>query len=165
MSETQAEFFAFNSDKPMEAHHTSFWLNKKLPYSVTPAHMSGTCGVLLFTAMQEIQALCDQLPLADSSKTPEEVFDHVMSQHVTINTAVPSQVMLEFGRTNVRPAFAQSLSTLFQQDIALPGTGLRQWAKPGGLPNQACHIKLPSCAGNLGKLLVQGQTCIGVEGE
>ena len=119
MSETQAGFFAFHSDKAIEARHASFWLNKKLPYSMAPAHMNSTCGVSLFTAMQEIQALRDELSLADSPKTPEEVLDHVMRLHAMINAAAPSQAMLEFGRTNVRPAFAQSLSTLFQQDLAL----------------------------------------------
>jgi hypothetical protein len=111
MSETQAGFLAFHSDKPIEARYASFWLNKKLPYSMAPAHMRGTCGVSLFTAMQEIQALRDELSLADSLKTPEEVLNHVMSLHVIINAAAPSQAMLEIGRTNLRPAFAQSLST------------------------------------------------------
>jgi hypothetical protein len=119
MSETQVGYFAFHSNKPIEARHASFWLNKKLPYSMAPAHMRGTCGVLLFTAMQEIQALRDQLSLADSLETPEEVLEHVMSLHVMINAAAPSQAMLEIGRTNVRPSLAQSLSTLFQQDLAL----------------------------------------------
>jgi hypothetical protein len=122
MSETQAGFFAFHSDKPNEARHACFWLNKQLPYSMAPAHVRGTCGVLLFTAMQEIQALRDQLSLADSPKTPDEVLDHVMRLHAMINAAAPSQAMLEIGRTNVRPAFAQSLSTLFQRDLALTTT-------------------------------------------
>jgi hypothetical protein len=108
-----------HSDKSVEARHASSWINKKLPYSATPAQVRGKCGVWLFTAMQEVQALRDQLPLADSSKTPEEVFNQVMSQHETINTAAPSQAMLQFGRTHVCPAFAQSLSTLFQRDLTL----------------------------------------------
>jgi hypothetical protein len=119
MSETQEGFFTFHFNKPIEARHASFWLNKKLPYSMAPEHTRGTCGVSLFTAMQEIQALRDQLSLADSLKTPEEVLNHVMNLHATINAAAPSQAMLEVGRTNVRPAFAQSLSTLFQGDLAL----------------------------------------------
>ena len=86
---------------------------------MAPAHMRGTCGVSLFTAMQEIQALRDQLSLADSPKTPDEVLDHMMRLHAMINAAAPSQAMLKIGRTNVRPAFEQSLSTLFQQDLAL----------------------------------------------
>jgi hypothetical protein len=119
MSETQEGFFAFHFNKPIKARHASFWLNKKLPYSMAPEHMRGTCGVSLFTAMQEIQALRDQLSLTDSLQTPEEVLNHVMSLHAMINAAAPSQVMLEVGRTNVHPAFAQSLSTLFQRDLAL----------------------------------------------
>jgi hypothetical protein len=119
MSETQADFFTFYSDKPREARHAYFWPNKKLSYSMAPEHTRGTCGVSLFTAMQEIQTLCDQLPLANSLKTPKVVLNHVMSLHATINAAALSQAMLEFSRTNVRPAFAQSLSTLFQRDLAL----------------------------------------------
>jgi hypothetical protein len=72
-------FAFFHSDKPAEARHAPFWLNKKLPYSATQAHVCCKNGIWVFTAMQEIQELRDQLPLADSLKTPEEVFDQVMS--------------------------------------------------------------------------------------
>ena len=51
-SETQEGFFAFHFNKPIEARHASFWMNKKLPYSMAPEHTRGTCGVSLFTAMQ-----------------------------------------------------------------------------------------------------------------
>ncbi len=151
MSETQAGFFAFHSNKPIEARHASFWLNKKLPYSMAPAHMRSTCGVSLFTAMQKIQALRDQLSLANSLKTPEEVLDHVMSLHATINTAAPSQAMLEVGRTNVRPAFAQSLSTLFQRDLTLTiAYALLKFGLDGctGFSSSKAEPQLPACDNN-----------------
>jgi hypothetical protein len=148
MTETQPDLFGFEFNKSTEARTALFWLNKILPHSTAPADLQKRYGVQILTVMHELQALRELLNLAESHQTPEAVFEAAMGQSAELHVAPPSPAMLAFGKTQLRPTFAQHLSMLFQRDLALTTAyallkfGLHGCAIPSG--NAGLYLPAPN---------------------